>query len=462
MNSFRISFDEAATVTSGQIIGNSAGMSICGISTDTRTIKQGDCYVALKGERLDGHDFLPEAMQKGASVAIVDRDDIAVGQLPKLVVKDTLQALGDLAQWWRKKHDVQVVVLTGSSGKTTTKEMAARIIDATRPTLVTTGNLNNLIGLPKMLFQLTSDHKAAVLELGMNTPGELKRLVEISDPQCVAVTNITNAHIGRFGSEDGLYNAKAESLKYSSDSATLILNSEDRLSQRLRDEHARGRNIISFGLGDKADVHAHDVQPLSPFGYKFKLHVEGEPKEWVELRVFGRHNTMNALAAAAIARYFQVPVKTTAAVLSNFQPTNNRSEVEQLDGWFVIKDYYNASPAAVEQALTSLPDFSVPGRRFAVLADMMELGDMEQQYHERIGEVAAAAKLEKLFTVGERATHISKKASGLGVKVEHLPDVEAVVERLRADLREGDLLLIKGSRLMKLERVYDLLKSSSS
>jgi UDP-N-acetylmuramoyl-tripeptide--D-alanyl-D-alanine ligase len=432
------------------------------VSTDSRELLPGSCFVALKGEMLDGHDYVRQVVSAGAGSLIVERYFPEFSQVNQLVVPDTLFALGELARHWRQRHDLPIAVLTGSSGKTTSKEMAASIVRADRPALVTRGNFNNLIGLPKMLFELGTEHKAAVLELGMNTPGELRRLVEIAVPQCVAVTNITNAHIGMFGSEENLYQAKSDALRFSPDSAVLVMNSDDRLSQRAVAEHSRGRKVISFGFSPSADVRASAIEPLEPFGYRFMLHVKGAAPQAVNLKVFGRHNIMNALTAASIADFFEIESSLIGESLSGFQPANNRSEVEKVNGWYIIKDYYNASPAAVEQALASLSDFSVSGRRFAVLADMLELGEMESDFHNHIGNVASHAGLDLLLTTGERARSISRTAEQAGTAVEHHADSQAVAQRLQTLLQEGDLLLIKGSRLMKLERIYEILKGNSA
>jgi UDP-N-acetylmuramoyl-tripeptide--D-alanyl-D-alanine ligase len=453
-----LSLQEAAGATGARLLQAGGPEAISRVSTDTRTISPGDCFVALRGERLDGHEYIDEAVDAGAAALIVEREFPQHRGVHQLIVADTLHALGELARHWRKRNiHVPAVVLTGSSGKTTTKEMAARVVGGSRRVLATHGNLNNLIGLPQMMFQLGEEHEATILELGMNTPGELQRLVEIAQPQCVAVTNITNAHIGKLGSEENLYQAKAESLRYSGDDVIVVLNAEDRLSQRVRAEHARGRRVISFGMTGGAEVRARQLEPLEPFGYAFELQV-GQAAERVELRMFGRHNVSNALAAAAIGRFFDIPLEEIAARLSSFEPMGNRSEVEKINGWLVVKDYYNASPAAVEQALHSLRDFRVPGRYFAVLADMLELGDMEERYHREVGHLASTAGLQKLFTLGERGKWISDAAAAGGTRTGHFADVDAAAESIRGELRPGDLLLIKGSRLMKLETLYELLK----
>lgn len=429
------------------------------VSTDSRTLKQGDCFVALKGNALDGHDFVPQAVRAGAACLVVERPFPEYADTTQILVRDTLHALGEIARLWRSKLDgVKIAVFVGSSGKTTAKEMAAKIIGASMPTLATQGNLNNLIGVPQMIFQIQPSHKAAILELGMNMAGELRRLVEITSPHCVAMTNISNAHIGMFSSQEDLFQAKTDSLKWSPEESVLVMNTDDPLSRRAREDFARGRQVVNFGYGEDAQVTAREVERLVPFGYRFRLAAGGDGDVLVNLHIFGRHNIMNALAAAAVAKFFGVALPDIAAGLDGFRTAANRSEVEEVNGWFIVKDYYNASPAAVEQALLGLEDFSVPGRRFAVLGDMLELGAWERMYHTQVGTVAAGVGLSKLFTVGMRGAHIGAAALAKGQPSEHFADAESVAARLKEELRPGDLLLIKGSRLMKLEKIYELLK----
>lgn len=454
----KLTTGEAAGALGGKLLG-SEHVEITRVSTDSRTLQSGDCFVAIKGDRFDGHEYARIAADRGASCLIVERAFQELPAVSQIVVEDTTRALGDLANAWRGRlASIPAVAIVGSSGKTTTKEMAAAILSDQRHTLVTTGNLNNLIGLPHMVFRLTEEHQAAIFELGMNTPGELKRLVEIVEPQCVALTNITNAHIGMFGSQEALFEAKADSLRWSRDAATLVINADDDLSIRAHEEHGRSRATILYGVDDKADVLVANVKPVAPYGYALDLIIRGESHP-VHLHTFGRHNVMNAACAAAVATFFGVQPAQIAASLEAFRAGLNRSEVEEIDGWYLIKDYYNASPAAMEQALKSLGDFTVPGRRIAVLGDMMELGDFEKQYHEGIGRLAAESGfVDQLYGVGERARMICTAAAGAGLPSEHLPDAETAAQRVKASVRPGDLVLIKGSRLMKLERVYEILK----
>ncbi|MEI7635019.1 MAG: UDP-N-acetylmuramoyl-tripeptide--D-alanyl-D-alanine ligase [bacterium] len=465
-----IKLEEAAQWLDARLFRVADACAITSVSTDTRTLQRGDCYMALKGELLDGHDYVDKAIEAGASCLIVHRQFPEYAQVNQLVVADTLSALGELARHWRDKMaHIPVAVLSGSSGKTTTKEMAALIVGAHRCLLFTQGNLNNLVGLPRMVLELNASHEAAILELGMNMPGELARLTDIAMPQCVAVTNITNAHIGMFGSQEALYKGECESLQSSGPDTLLIMNADDPLSQRACLECGRGRRIVSFGIQERANIMAENISLLEPYGYRFDLVMDkgvdsGSERGGhtisvsVELRIFGRHNIYNVLQAAAIGRFFGVGAADTAVALCRFRPKSNRSEVEEVDGWHMVKDCYNASPSAVEQVLLSLADFHVPGRRFAVLGDMRELGGMEEEYHARIGRMAAGLGLAGIFTLGERGAMISRAAAAMGAPAEHLPDAETAAQRLHGLLRPGDLVLIKGSRLMRLERVCEFLK----
>lgn len=459
----RLTLQEVIAITGARMIGEPAAAHdiITSVSTDSRTLKPGDCFVALKGENFDAHDYLQQAIDAGAAILVLHRaPPINIpAHVLQLLVPDTLVALGQLADTWRKKFSIPIAALVGSSGKTTTKEMAAEIVSAAMPTLSTRGNLNNLIGLPRMLFELTDEHRAAVLELGMNLPDENRRLVQIADPDVILLTNITHAHVGMFGTHEAHYEAEAEAIRYAPDRATLIFNAEDAKSRQARRDYAGNRPVITFGVENDADVMARNIEKLTPYGYRFELHGNGFGGEHVHLQMFGRHNIANAVAAAALARTFHVAPAHIAQHLSAFRPRLNRSEVEQIDGWYLVKDYYNAIPAAVQLALESLADFEVPGRRFALLGDMMELGDFERMYHEQVGESAARARLHRLFTLGQRGAIIHESALSHGADAIHLPDVESAAAQLKQQLQPGDLLLLKGSRLMKLERLHELLKA---
>lgn len=457
-----ITLQEAAAATAGTIVAEGGKPAIRQVSTDTRSLAAGDCFVAIKGESFDGHNFAGDAVAKGASCLVLSESPQKpfASQVATLVVHDTTRALGDLALAWRDKlPELSVTAIVGSSGKTTIKEMVATIILAEKPGLATKANLNNLIGVPQMIFQLESSHQVAILELGMNVAGELGRLVGIARPHVLVLANILNAHIGNFGSEAKLYEAKTESLRALEPGATLICNADDPLSIRAREEFGGSRNTITFGIGNTADVRAENIEALEPFGFQFELRVPDSTKSTkVSLRVFGRHNVYNALAASATAHSHGISSEIISARLSDFRTGLNRSEVEQVGGVWIIKDYYNASPAAMEQALASLAEMKISGKRYALLGDMLELGAFEEGFHRRAGEAAASANLAFLATLGKRATTIYGVAVSHGVAAQHFRDAETAAMHLYKLLRPGDVLLIKASRMMKLENVYNHLK----
>ncbi|NLD61859.1 UDP-N-acetylmuramoyl-tripeptide--D-alanyl-D-alanine ligase [Candidatus Sumerlaeota bacterium] len=436
------------------------------LSTDTRTIAKGDIFIALRGENFDGHHFLATAVERNASCLVVEElMQNAPPQVAQVLVKDTLKALGDIAQYWRRQHStIPLLCIAGSVGKTTTKEMLLHIISTKLNTLGTTGNLNNLIGAPMMLSRLCSEHQAAVLELGMNAPGELKRLIEIAQPNAVLLTNIRDAHIGNFASQDELYYAKCECLRWAPPNTTFIICADDKLSQRALKQYGHGHKIILFGCSETAMIRAENIAPLSPFGYSFDLVISNQSRKVVALHHFGKGHIYNALGAAAGAVFFGEKSNTIAARLSCFEADAARCEVELMpDGWFCIKDYYNASPTATENSLRSMKDFNITGRRFALLGDLRELGKMSPMYHEQLGKIAAQCDLEHLHVFGEESKMIAEGARKAGMtNVTHHATYEDAAAALHEQLRRDDLLLIKASRLIHLERVYEMLKNDFS
>lgn len=456
----RVKLEKLVEVVSGRLLKDARTEHdvISGVTTDSREVKAGDVFIALSGENFDGHQFIDSAIAGGVKAIVVSRPVQAEG-VAVVQVEDTLLALGRLAAWWRSQHKRPVAAVVGSSGKTTTKEMAGGILSRYFNTLTTRGNFNNLVGLPHTLFHLQASHEAVLLELGMNVPGENRKLMEIANPDCVALTNINHAHIGMFESPRAHYEAEAEPVRYARPNARLIINIDDPLSVQAYDEFGQGRLVWRYSTTVEADFYATNIQSLRPYGYRFSLHTRAGDSADVELKIFGRHNVANAVCAAAIASYYGVTLEDAAEQLNMFRPRYNRSEVEELDGFFLVKDYYNAIPAAVISALHSLDDLEITGRRFAVLGDMMELGDHERQFHEDVAEAAAGAGLTKLYTLGQRGRIISDRARQLGINAAHFEEMESLALELKQELKRGDLLFIKGSRTLRLERLYDMLKT---
>lgn len=429
------------------------------ITTDSRDVRPGDLFFALPGENFDAHDYAREAASQGARGIVVSRPvDAGTAGAGVLLVDDTLHALGQLAQRWKQRfNELRTVSIVGSSGKTTAKEMLGDIVSLWKPSLVTQGNLNNLIGLPQTIFRLTPQHEVAILELGMNVPGENARLTEIARPDCILLTNITHAHIGMFEDEEAHYRAEAEPLLAARTDAHLILNRDDPKSRQAYLEFGDNRSAWWFSVREPADFFITGLVGEAPYGYSFILQTPLAAFP-VTLTLYGRHNISNAVAAAAAATWLGVPPELIEKGLTEFRPRLNRSEVETVEGITLLKDYYNAIPHAVTLVLDSMKDIQTTGKRYAVLADMLELGEHEMEMHESVGRHCAKTGLDGVFTYGERARAISREAERHGAAVRHFEDLEEMAEFLLTLLEKNDVLLIKGSRGMKLENLYEKLK----
>jgi len=454
-----LSVGEILKATGGTLLRGTADRSCRGVSTDTRTLQEGNLFIALTGERFDGHDYLAAAAGGGASALLIRRsaaEKLAAltHDLPAIGVLDTMRALGDVAHDWREKFPVPVAAVTGSSGKTTTKEMLASIASRSRNVLATEGNFNNLVGLPLTLLRMRPEHQLAVVEMGTNSPGEIARLAVIAAPDIGLITNIGPAHLEGLGSLEAIREEKGELFQVMAGRGTAVINHDDPAIGILA-ERWRG-NRISFGLRPGADVTARDIETAGPAGVRFQLVCEGAGHP-VRLSSPGVHNVVNALAAAAAARALGFDGQEIAAGLAAFCPVPGRTEVRRLgNGAFLIIDAYNANPSSVREALRTLRELRGAGRSFAILGDMLELGERAEQWHEEIGALLAEAEAEAVFLKGTliRATAAAAIREGLPVeKIAFFDEPEQVIDRLRSQLKRSDWILVKGSRKMKMERI---------
>ena len=451
--------DQIAAATGGTVIGSHAPR-ITGISTDSRSIATGELFVPLKGPRFDGHDHLHQVAAQGIQVVLCESSWAADHLLPSgvttVVVPDTLRALGDLAASHRATCDLIVVGITGSNGKTTTKEILASILALTAPGLKTAGNLNNLIGLPQMLFQLRSEHCWAILEMGMSEPGEIDRLAHIASPQVGIVTNAFPAHLESMGSVENVAKAKGELFLRLPAGGTAIYNADDPLIASL--PIPAGVLRRSFGLAS-GEVTASDITHHGFDGMSFTLHLVSGTVP-VRFQGCGRHLLSNALAAAAAAEALGVDKETIRAGLEQFRPGDRRFQIERIGPLTLINDSYNANPASMKAALTTLGEIKGEGRLFAALGDMLELGPDTKSLHRMIGEEAAKVAW-RLYLQGEMATMVADGAIAGGLDPTAI-SVGMSHEEIAADiLRQaevGDLVLVKGSRGMRMERVATLIK----
>jgi UDP-N-acetylmuramoyl-tripeptide--D-alanyl-D-alanine ligase len=469
----------AATFTTGEILSATHGALVqtgawdtfCGVSTDSRTCQTGELFIPLTGERHDGHEFIPKALLRGARAVLVEqRIFLGTGFKPAptvppeitvIAVRDALTALGDLAQAWRERFVVPVVGITGSCGKTTTKEMIAAVLAPALRVLKNRLNLNNLIGMPLTLLGLEGTHEAAVVEMGMNAFGEIRRLTQIACPTVGVLTNVHSAHTEGVGDIAGVARAKGELLAALNHGAILIYNADDPWVARLAQNYHGPR--LGFGLNAAVHLRAHARQTRGRDGQTARLSFEGQ--EWpLTLPAAGLHMLYNALAATAVGLSLGLAPPETAAALSEFRAIHRRSQVVTLDsGVHLINDCYNANPGSMAMALSTLMELRDHGRAAAALGDMLELGEGATADHRALGRLAGRLGLDMLVTYGSFRQEVANGAAEAGLAPERIFPVERRIEAariLRELLAPGDWLLVKGSRSMHMEGLIDRLEQT--
>ncbi|HSD19567.1 MAG TPA: UDP-N-acetylmuramoyl-tripeptide--D-alanyl-D-alanine ligase [Anaeromyxobacter sp.] len=459
----RFSPDELAAATGGRWIG-APPAEVAGVSTDTRTLAPGALFVALSGERFDGHAYVAEAAAKGAAAAVVAEDRAPEpAPLPLLAVPDTLAALGAIARHHRRRFHVPVVGVTGSNGKTTTREMIAAILATRGPALKTEGNLNNEVGVPLTLLGLGPEHRSAVVEMGMSHPGEIARLAAIAEPYVGVVTLAAPAHLEGLGTVEAVADAKAELYQGLPETGILVANADDPRMLKRAQAQASGRRMLTFAAaaGRRGDVVVLEITSQGDDGLRFILGV-GNREVAVHIpALVGAHNAANAAAAAAAAVALGCSDREIAQGLAAVRPVGRRLRLDRLaSGLRLVDDCYNANPVSMSAALRTLVDLARPAARpVAVLGDMLELGAFELEAHRSLGAEAARAGVALLAAFGPRSGATAEAARAAGLETFHTDDMDALVRWARAALAPGsDVLLVKGSRGMKLERLVEALR----
>jgi UDP-N-acetylmuramoyl-tripeptide--D-alanyl-D-alanine ligase len=434
--------------THGQLMG--ADIDVGGVSIDTRKIKSGDLFVAIKGERVDGHDFVAQAAAGGAAAALVTRKvDAPIAQI---VVDDTELALGDLASAVRAQSNVQVVGITGSNGKTTVKTLVASILSRHGRTHVNAGNYNNELGLPLTLLAMPADTQYAVLEMGAGKPGDIAYLAAIARPDIGLVNTIAPAHLERMGSVEGVAETKGALYQALPVDGVAVINADDAFASFFSGL-AGSRRQLRFALDHKADIGA-DIVELGVDGSRFVLSTPVGDAE-VDLPLPGRHNVGNAMAAAAIALALDVPLDTIVTGLEQVPAIAGRLRAETMAaGWTLIDDSYNANPGSVAAAIDTLA--LAQGERWLVLGDMAELGPNARAMHAGIGERAKKQGIDRLFAVGPLSAAAVEAFGGRGT---HYTDKQALAKALNEELHGGVTLLVKGSRSAGMEQVVAALRN---
>jgi UDP-N-acetylmuramoyl-tripeptide--D-alanyl-D-alanine ligase len=446
--------------TGGELISGRVDRPFEGVSTDSRQIKPGNLFVALTGDNFDGHHFIGLALDGGATGVVVqntntlDLKKIHEGACVVIRVTDTLTAMGDLAHAFRMRFAIPVIGLTGSSGKTTTKEMLACILEMEKKVLKTQGNLNNLIGLPQTIFRLTHQHDIAILEMGTNMRGEIKRLTKIASPDIGLITNVGPAHLAGLGSVEMVREEKGDLFCHLNPSGTAVVNLDDE-AVRMAAERWSGKRV-TFSMTASADVGVIDIRKNGARGVSFNLMVR-EQIHKVEMKVAGIHNIYNAMAAAATAMAVGCRVESISKGLASFEPVRGRMEIIKLqNGAYVINDAYNANPASVREALLTLKDLKGAHHAFVFLGDMLELGEAAEEFHRKIGILLATTGVTSVFLQGDFAEITAAGALEGGLaksQVMLLKDDDEAMASLKKQLRKGDWILVKGSRRMKMDRI---------
>ncbi|MBQ7595761.1 MAG: UDP-N-acetylmuramoyl-tripeptide--D-alanyl-D-alanine ligase [Clostridia bacterium] len=422
---------------------------ISGVSIDSRKVKKGEMYIAIAGERFDGHDFINSAVENGAA-AVMSHKDIECS-VPVISVENTEQGFLKLASWYRELINPFVVALTGSVGKTTTKEMLSAVFSSERNTLKTEGNLNNQIGVPKTLMRLDDSIETAIIEMGMDGKGQISLLSRCALPDAALITNIGVSHLENLGSREGILAAKLEILEGLKPDGKVFLNGDDPL---LMSAHIDDHQVIYYGINNSmCRYKAVDIKSDN-LSTEFDI-VWDDKKQHITLPTIGIHNVYNAAAAFAAGVEHGISPENAAKGLASYAPSGMRQRICQKGGVTFIEDCYNASPDSVRAALNTLESISAK-RKIAVLGDMLELGSVSEEAHRKSGILAAKKGIDAVFTFGERSLLTAQKAAEMGVgKVESFTEHKALADALNGYIRPGDAVIFKASRGMKLENVID-------
>ncbi len=439
----------------GELVSGDPGHAFRGVSIDTRTLSAGELFFCIKGDRFDGHDFIEKAVEKGAGGVVFSDPGRAPRKPSGFAIRtdDTLLALQELARQHRRRIPARVVAVTGTNGKTSTKEMIAAIAATRYRTHKTRGNLNNHIGLPLTVLGMQPDHEVAVLEMGMSDAGEIRRLAEIADPDIGVITNISAGHLLHLKSVKNVQAAKGELFEALGEQDTAIVNADDPLVCELA--NALRARRISFGIGHPADVSGEAVRSLGEGGYEFTAALGGR-KVSVRLPFPGACNVPNALAAMAAGLALGIDPEHMKEGLGNARLPAQRHEILKQGGLTIINDAYNANPESMRAAFATLAHYPAAGRRFLVIGDMLELGEAEESLHTALGEAIAKLPIDSLVTVGRLAGLAAKGAMKHGMDATHVKALatrEAAIDHLRKTARAGDCLLVKGSRGAGMEEV---------
>ena len=452
-----LTIEEIVKATNGSLLEGDKSAVITNISTNSREIGEGELFIPLVGEKFDGHEFIQAAFELGAAAVLTQKDTELFIDKTIIKVRDTKKALGDIARYYKAKHNVPTVAVTGSVGKTTTKDMLYSVVSQKYNTLKTLANYNNDIGLPWTIFRLEKEHEAAVLEMGMNHFGEIDYLASIGNPDVAVITNIGESHIENLGSREGIFKAKMEITNRFTKDNTLIVNGDDDYLSTVK---GRGDyKVVYYGIKNpQNDVYAKDIENNGLSGITFTAVANGREYK-AEISVPGVHNVYNALAAICVGLEFDIPMEQILVGIKTFEPTAQRLAVEDYKGITIINDCYNASPDSIRAALNVLKDTKAE-RRIAVLGDVLEMGDFAAEAHYKLAPALKECGVDMLVTAGENMKNLARGAEEQGIKEIHAFDKTLEVSNyIKETVKKGDAVLIKASHGMRFNEVYDAIKT---
>lgn len=477
----KVSIKDVLDISGGSLYcGNEADADkiyLSKIDIDSGVVHRNSLFVCIKGERANGHKYIKYAFEAGAAAALIS-EEIDKGDIPEgvfcIMVEDTVRALQRVAAWYRRKFDIPVIGVTGSVGKTTTKEMIACALVSEKKVLKTYGNKNSQLGVALMMFELEKSHEAAVIEMGISENDEMDRLTWMAAPEICVVTNIGVSHIAQLGSRENIRREKLKIAEGMKDTGGVVaVCGNDDLLKELPDyeklglsektvEKLKKSEIIMYGSTDSCVYRAYNIE-FSGTGTEFDMDIASKDTIHVKLGVSGMHNVHNASAALAVADILGVDVRKAAEVLWLYRPMEMRGQEYMVNGATVIDDTYNASPDSVKSALNVIWDRNCNGKRYAVLGDIFELGDMSEKLHREIGKYIAAEydkrRLDVLVTVGDNAQFIAEEAAAVkDITIKQYTDKEPAIQYLKDNIKKGDIVIIKGSRGMKMDEITKALK----
>ena len=440
--------------TGGKLISGNPNDTFCDIERDSRANLENKLFIALVGENFDGNDFVDSALKNGAKGVIVSREMKCDTNV--ILVDDTKRALGQIAAYYRKKFDIPFIGITGSVGKTTTKDMITCVLSSKYKVLSTAGNFNNEIGLPLTLFKLDKTHQIGVTEMGMSGFGEIDRLSKMVTPDCGVYTNIGLSHVEKLGSRENILKAKSEMLNNLKPDGFVVLSGDDDMLLTLKDKIKQ--KYVYYGISNSnSDVYGFNIKNLNENKTSFDVTADGKTVNFV-IPVLGEHNVKNALAAIAVGLHYGVSLENAREALSKFVPGKMRQNIIELKGITVINDCYNASPSSVEAGLKILNQIAHKARKIAILGDMLEMGDLSETAHKTVGGYVVANKADFLITVGKSSRNIAKGAIDNGFdekKIRSFDTIEQANAFTDSFLEKGDVVLVKASRGMKFEEIVE-------